>query len=81
MERDNAKQLARQDIEGEKRELEKKIASLYQEIAQSNANRDTSMAQLHSRFVQFRRFKRVEYFLLIAIITTVFFFSFLELNS
>lgn len=50
MERDNAKQLARQDIEGEKRELEKKIASLYQEIAQSNADRDASMAQLHSRF-------------------------------
>ncbi|XP_076230569.1 centrosomal protein dilatory isoform X4 [Nomia melanderi] len=49
LERDNAKQLARQDIEGEKRELEEKIASLYQEIAQSNANRDASMAQLHSR--------------------------------
>lgn len=40
----------RQEIEGEKRELEEKIASLYQEITRINANRDASMAQLHSRF-------------------------------
>ncbi|XP_060830205.1 centrosomal protein of 131 kDa isoform X2 [Bombus pascuorum] len=49
MERDNSKKLARQEIEGEKRELEEKIASLYHEITRINANRDTSMAQLHSR--------------------------------
>lgn len=50
MERDNSKKLARQEIEGEKRELEEKIASLYHEITRINANRDTSMTQLHSRF-------------------------------
>ncbi|XP_050597137.1 centrosomal protein of 131 kDa isoform X1 [Bombus affinis] len=49
MERDNSKKLARQEIEGEKRELEEKIASLYHEITRINANRDTSMTQLHSR--------------------------------
>ncbi|XP_071874662.1 LOW QUALITY PROTEIN: centrosomal protein dilatory [Bombus fervidus] len=49
MERDNSKKLARQEIEGEKRELEEKIASLYHEITRINANRETSMAQLHSR--------------------------------
>ncbi|XP_048269425.1 centrosomal protein of 131 kDa isoform X2 [Bombus terrestris] len=48
MERDNSKKLARQEIEGEKRELEEKIASLYHEITRINANRDTSMTQLHS---------------------------------
>ncbi|XP_076300022.1 centrosomal protein dilatory isoform X2 [Lasioglossum baleicum] len=48
-ERDDAKKLARQEIEGEKRDLEGKIASLYQEIALINANRDASLAQLHSR--------------------------------
>lgn len=50
MERNNSKKLARQEIEQEKRELEEKIASLYQEITRINANRDASMAQLHSRF-------------------------------
>ena len=50
MERNNSKKLARQEIEQEKRELEEKIASLYQEITRINANRDVSMAQLHSRF-------------------------------
>lgn len=50
MERDNAMKLARQEIEVEKRELEEKIASLYQEIARNNSNRNASMAQLHSRF-------------------------------
>ncbi|XP_068985847.1 centrosomal protein of 131 kDa-like isoform X2 [Bombus flavifrons] len=49
MERDNSKKLARQEIEAEKRELEEKIASLYHEITRINANRDTSMTQLHSR--------------------------------
>ncbi|XP_076169261.1 centrosomal protein dilatory [Ptiloglossa arizonensis] len=49
MERDNAMKLARQEIEVEKRELEEKIASLYQEIARNNSNRNASMAQLHSR--------------------------------
>ncbi|XP_076683839.1 centrosomal protein dilatory [Andrena cerasifolii] len=48
-ERDSAKKLARKEIEAEKRELEEKIASLYQEITQNNASKDTSMAQLHSR--------------------------------
>ncbi|KAM0732921.1 Centrosomal protein of 131 kDa [Formica fusca] len=48
-EKDNAKEIARQEIETEKRELEDKIASLYQEIIQNNANRDQFMAQLHSR--------------------------------
>lgn len=49
IERNNAKKIVRQEIEGEKRELEEKIASLYQEITRINANRDASMAQLHSR--------------------------------
>lgn len=48
-ERDNAKEVARQEIEMEKRELEEKIASLYEEITQNNVNRDQFMAQLHSR--------------------------------
>lgn len=49
IERDNAKELAKQEIEAEKRELEDKIASLYQEIIQNNVNRDQFMAQLQSR--------------------------------
>ncbi|XP_029049631.1 centrosomal protein of 131 kDa isoform X1 [Osmia bicornis bicornis] len=49
MEKDQAKKLARQEIEGEKRELEEKIASLYQEITRINSNKDASMSQLHSR--------------------------------
>lgn len=49
IERDDAKKIARQEIETEKRELEDRIASLYQEITQNNANRDQLMAQLHSR--------------------------------
>lgn len=49
MERDDAKKLARHEIEAEKRELEEKIASLYQEITRTNANRDISIAQLYSR--------------------------------
>ncbi|XP_036140983.1 centrosomal protein of 131 kDa isoform X2 [Monomorium pharaonis] len=49
IQRDNAKELARQEIETEKKELEDKIASLYQEITQNNINRDQLMAQLHSR--------------------------------
>ncbi|TGZ47548.1 5-azacytidine-induced protein 1, partial [Temnothorax longispinosus] len=48
-ERDDAKKIARKEIETEKRELEDKIASLYQEITQNNVNRDQLMAQLHSR--------------------------------
>ncbi|XP_039307400.1 centrosomal protein of 131 kDa isoform X1 [Solenopsis invicta] len=48
-EKNNAKELAKQEIETEKRELEDKIASLYQEITQNNINRDQIMAQLHSR--------------------------------
>lgn len=49
IERDNAKEIARKEIEIEKRQLEDKIASLYQEITQNNINRDQLMAQLHSR--------------------------------
>ncbi|KZC09207.1 5-azacytidine-induced protein 1 [Dufourea novaeangliae] len=49
LEKDNARKLARQEIEGEKRELEEKIGSLYHEIGQNNASREASMAQLHSR--------------------------------
>ncbi|XP_070514372.1 centrosomal protein of 131 kDa isoform X1 [Cardiocondyla obscurior] len=48
-ERNNAKEITRQEIEMEKRELEDKITSLYQEITQNNANRDQLMTQLHSR--------------------------------
>ncbi|KAG7212680.1 hypothetical protein KM043_012959 [Ampulex compressa] len=48
-EKNNAKSIARQEIETEKRGLEDKIASLYKEITQNNANRDTLMVQLHSR--------------------------------
>lgn len=48
-ERDNAKKIARQELEIEKRELENKIASLYQEITQKDTNRDQVMALLHSR--------------------------------
>lgn len=56
VERDSAKKLARQEIEAEKRELEEKIASLYQEITQNNASKDASMAQLHSRsYIDFCR--------------------------
>ncbi|XP_032686822.1 centrosomal protein of 131 kDa [Odontomachus brunneus] len=49
IERDNAREIAKQEIETEKRELEDKIALLYQEITRNNANRDQLMAQLHSR--------------------------------
>ncbi|OAD61988.1 5-azacytidine-induced protein 1 [Eufriesea mexicana] len=49
IERNNSKKLARQEIQSEKRELEEKIASLYQEITRINVNKDTLMAQLHSR--------------------------------
>ena len=49
MERDHSKKIARQEIESEKRELENKIASLYREITENNANRDSVMAQLYSR--------------------------------
>lgn len=49
IERDNARRSARQEIEGEKRELEEKICSLYQEITRINVNRDVSLAQLRSR--------------------------------
>lgn len=48
-ERDKAKEIVRQEIEMEKRELEDKIASLYKEITQNNVNRDQLMVQLHSR--------------------------------
>ncbi|XP_011640901.2 LOW QUALITY PROTEIN: centrosomal protein of 131 kDa [Pogonomyrmex barbatus] len=50
IERDDAKEIAKQEIEIEKRELEEKISSLYQEITQrNNINRDQFMTQLHSR--------------------------------
>ncbi|KOC67741.1 5-azacytidine-induced protein 1 [Habropoda laboriosa] len=49
IEKENARTFARQEIEGEKRELEEKIASLYQEISRINANKEVSMVQLHSR--------------------------------
>ncbi|XP_057320556.1 centrosomal protein of 131 kDa [Microplitis mediator] len=48
-ERDHAKKLARQEIEIEKRQLEDKVGSLYKEIEQINANRDSNLAQLYSR--------------------------------
>lgn len=48
-EKANAKEIARQEIEIEKRELEDKIASLYREITQNNVNRDQLMTQLYSR--------------------------------
>lgn len=50
-ERDDAKKIARQEIETEKRELKDEIASLYQEITQNNVNRDQLMTQLHSRLI------------------------------
>ncbi|KAH0952523.1 hypothetical protein HN011_001814 [Eciton burchellii] len=49
IERDNAKEIAKQEIEVEKRELENKIASLYQEITQNNANKQQFITRLHSR--------------------------------
>ncbi|XP_043281919.1 centrosomal protein of 131 kDa isoform X2 [Venturia canescens] len=49
LERDEAKRIARHEIESEKRELEDKIASLYRELTQNNANRESVMAQLYSR--------------------------------
>lgn len=49
MERDDAKRIARHEIESEKRQLEDKIASLYRELTENNANRDSVMAQLYSR--------------------------------
>ncbi|XP_043494468.1 centrosomal protein of 131 kDa [Polistes fuscatus] len=48
-ERDNARGIARREIEPEKRILEDKIASLYQELMQNNANKDMLMSQLYSR--------------------------------
>ncbi|KAL2713892.1 centrosomal protein of 131 kDa-like [Vespula squamosa] len=48
-ERDNAKGIARREIEAEKRVLEDKIASLYQELTQNNANKEMLMSQLYSR--------------------------------
>ncbi|CAL7942716.1 unnamed protein product [Xylocopa violacea] len=48
-EKDDAKKLARQEIEGEKRDLEAKIASLYQEITRIDRNGEASMARIHSR--------------------------------
>ncbi|XP_046826501.1 centrosomal protein of 131 kDa-like [Vespa crabro] len=48
-ERDNAKGIARREIEGEKRVLEDKIASLFQELTQNNANKEMLMSQLYSR--------------------------------
>ncbi|EZA48105.1 5-azacytidine-induced protein [Ooceraea biroi] len=48
-ERDNAKEIAKQEIEAEKKELKDKIASLYQEITRNNANKDQSIRELHSK--------------------------------
>ncbi|XP_015182912.1 PREDICTED: centrosomal protein of 131 kDa [Polistes dominula] len=48
-ERDNAREIARREIEPEKRILEDKIASLYQELMQNNNNKDMLMSQLYSR--------------------------------
>ncbi|XP_014610786.1 PREDICTED: centrosomal protein of 131 kDa-like [Polistes canadensis] len=48
-ERDNARGIARREIEPEKRILEDKIASLYQELMQNNADKDMLMSQLYSR--------------------------------
>ncbi|XP_011306238.1 centrosomal protein of 131 kDa [Fopius arisanus] len=48
-EKDHAKNLARQEIEHEKRELEDRIASLYNEIAEINNNKECHMAQVYSR--------------------------------
>lgn len=49
-ERDNARGIARREIEGEKRILEEKIASLYQELTQNNAEKEMLMSQLYSRY-------------------------------
>ncbi|XP_076757293.1 centrosomal protein dilatory [Xylocopa sonorina] len=49
VEKDDARKLARQEIEGEKRDLEEKIASLYQEITRMDRDREESMARIHSR--------------------------------
>ncbi|XP_034951729.1 centrosomal protein of 131 kDa-like isoform X2 [Chelonus insularis] len=48
-ERDNAKQIVRQEIECEKRVLMDEITSLQQQIKQLNANRDSHISQLYSR--------------------------------
>ncbi|XP_015114971.1 centrosomal protein of 131 kDa [Diachasma alloeum] len=48
-EKDQAKDLARQEIEHEKRELEERIASLYKEITEINSNKESHMAQVYSR--------------------------------
>lgn len=53
LERDQARRIARQEIESEKRELEDKIASLYRELTENNANRDSIMTQLYSRYYYF----------------------------
>lgn len=42
--------IARREIEGEKRILEEKIASLYQELTQNNAEKEMLMSQLYSRY-------------------------------
>lgn len=54
-ERDNAKGIARREIEAEKRVLEDKIASLYQELTQNNANKEMLMSQLYSRYIKVSR--------------------------
>lgn len=55
-ERDNARGIARREIEPEKKILEDKIASLYQELMQNNADKDMLMSQLYSRYLlQFNR--------------------------
>lgn len=54
-ERDNAKGIARREIEGEKRVLEDKIASLFQELTQNNANKEMLMSQLYSRYIKVSR--------------------------
>lgn len=52
-EKDHAKNLARQEIEYEKRELEERIASLYKEISEINSNKEAHMAQVYSRYKLF----------------------------
>ncbi|XP_063983556.1 centrosomal protein of 131 kDa-like isoform X2 [Diachasmimorpha longicaudata] len=48
-EKDHARNLARQEIEYEKRELEERISSLYREISEINSNQESHMAQVYSR--------------------------------
>ncbi|XP_066602779.1 centrosomal protein of 131 kDa-like [Prorops nasuta] len=47
--RDNARKIARMEIESEKKELEKKITVLYQEINDHHSNKEILLTQIHNR--------------------------------